>query len=519
MAQFRVVLHLLAMICIMMTGLESHAQSKYHMRFGVNGGMYPGINKGEEEIISITEELDELGMIWLRHPGQDTAWFEVQPARDIWDFRKLDAVINHNDHPWLIEIYGSIGTAYPFEGDFSKQHLESLGGKNEIMQYIIDHAVDMNDPQQKADAELYVKTFVTRYKDKIKYWEIGNEGIQASEAFGIITNTYQWIKEAHPDSVVVITAVAGDDDSLFDRGLEAFDSLLKKGIADYFDVGNIHYYGRIEGDFEERLGRRFEQYKQIMAKYGVQKPIWVTETSTSSHERSVLSGPSSEQIQARHVVKRLVIFSAKGAEKVFWHDYRETYEDNAFYQCNLVDPDTYIPKPAYYTFKLAVEKLGFYKDVVTLRDDDVRLYKFITHEDRPVFVAWSSLPQDIDLSAHCTAEKVLVTHIVEDSNSQLQIRAAQNTNIKLSESPVFIEPALTLGQLPPWDVNGDGAVNIVDLVIVGLNFGKDITAPATPNPDVNRDGEVNMLDVVLVGQHFGEVYLPTETRAVWTVDH
>jgi hypothetical protein len=138
MARFRVVLHFLAIICLITTGLESHAQSKYDMRFGVNGGMYPGINEGEQEIISVTQELDELGMVWLRYPGQDTAWFEVQPARNTWDFRKLDAVINHNDHPLLIEIYGSIGTAYPFEGDFSKQHLESLGGKNEIMQYTFD---------------------------------------------------------------------------------------------------------------------------------------------------------------------------------------------------------------------------------------------------------------------------------------------------------------------------------------------------------------------------------------------
>ena len=112
---------------------------------------------------------------------------------------------------------------------------------------------------------------------------------------------------------------------------------------------------------------------------------------------------------------------------------------------------------------------------------------------------------------------MLVTHIVEDSDSQLEIEAAQNTNIKPSDSPVFIEPAPTVGQLPPWDVNRDGTVDIVDLVIVALNFGKDITVPATPNPDVNRDGEVNMLDLVLVGQHFGEVYSSTETTVERTV--
>jgi len=37
MARVRAVLHLLAIICIMTTGLETHAQLKYDMRFRVNG--------------------------------------------------------------------------------------------------------------------------------------------------------------------------------------------------------------------------------------------------------------------------------------------------------------------------------------------------------------------------------------------------------------------------------------------------------------------------------------------------
>ena len=505
MVRTKTILALLSIVCLMMTGLESYAQSKYDMRFGINGGMYPEIRKGEEAIRAVTEELDELGMIWLRHPGQDVAWFEVQPSRDTWNFAKLDAVINDNHHPWVIEIYGPVGTAYPFEGDFTKQHLESLGGKDEIMQYIIDHTVNMNDPQQKADAELYVKTFVNRYKDKIKYWEIGNEGLQAPESFDTITNTYQWIKEAYPDSVVMITAAAGDDDTVYNAGLEAFNSLMGRGIADYFDIGNIHYYGKIEGDFEKKLERRFDQYKEIMARYGVQKPIWITETSTSSHENSVLSGQSSEQIQARHVVKRLVIFSAKGAEKVFWHGYGETFEDNKFFQCNLIDPDTDIPKPAYYTFKLLVDKLDFYKSVVTLGDDDVRLYKFITHKDEPVFVAWSSSPQTIDLSTHSEAERMLVTHIVEDDDPQPQMETAQVTNIQISDSPVFIE----LVPIAPWDVNKDGKVNTPDLILVGSHLGETTSMPSDPDPDVNSDGQVDILDLILVARHFGKIYSPT----------
>ena len=48
------------------------------------------------------------------------------------------------------------------------------------------------------------------------------------------------------------------------------------------------------------------------------------------------------------------------------------------------------------------------------------------------------------------------------------------------------------------DVNGDGIVNIQDLVLVSSNFGETGTNPA----DVNGDGVVNVQDLVLVSNAF-----------------
>jgi hypothetical protein len=68
----------------------------------------------------------------------------------------------------------------------------------------------------------------------------------------------------------------------------------------------------------------------------------------------------------------------------------------------------------------------------------------------------------------------------------------------------FISDHLVPHPPAPWDVNNDGVVDILDLVLVSGSFGEEITTPAAENPDVNGDGIVDILDLVLVASHFGE---------------
>ena len=49
------------------------------------------------------------------------------------------------------------------------------------------------------------------------------------------------------------------------------------------------------------------------------------------------------------------------------------------------------------------------------------------------------------------------------------------------------------------DVNGDGQINILDLTLVGQNFGVPF---ALPQADVDGDGQVNVLDMILVSNMF-----------------
>lgn len=55
------------------------------------------------------------------------------------------------------------------------------------------------------------------------------------------------------------------------------------------------------------------------------------------------------------------------------------------------------------------------------------------------------------------------------------------------------------------DVNADGTVNVLDLILVDMAFG---SKPGDPNynmyADVNRDGNINVLDMIIVSTHLGE---------------
>ena len=53
------------------------------------------------------------------------------------------------------------------------------------------------------------------------------------------------------------------------------------------------------------------------------------------------------------------------------------------------------------------------------------------------------------------------------------------------------------------DINKDGAVDIVDLVMVGRRFGEMGTFPRWVSEDVNGDGKVDIIDLVLVAREFG----------------
>ncbi len=77
------------------------------------------------------------------------------------------------------------------------------------------------------------------------------------------------------------------------------------------------------------------------------------------------------------------------------------------------------------------------------------------------------------------------------------------------ENLEVVAPLTTLMpiELVAGDVNGDGAINIIDAVAIGAAFGDPASNPAA---DLNDDGAVNVFDLILMSVNFG-----AEAPTVW----
>jgi len=60
---------------------------------------------------------------------------------------------------------------------------------------------------------------------------------------------------------------------------------------------------------------------------------------------------------------------------------------------------------------------------------------------------------------------------------------------------------VTVQLYPDCDVNLDGSVNVLDMIVVGQNWG-ETGDPHWIRADVNTDGNVNVLDMIIVGQNW-----------------
>jgi len=233
-------------------------------------------------------------------------------------------------------------------------------------------------PDNLNDYGDYVYAVVSRYKGKIKYYQLWNEpnlytewgrkSVDAKQYVQLLKIGYERAKEADPNCVIISAALA----PTIEQSWEALDDriylqqMYDAGAKSYFDIMSVMAYGLRSGPYDRRLSLGDVNFsrpiltREIMVKNGdADKPIWASEMGWNSQPEPVKAPPVfgqvSEELQARYTVQAFQRAADEwpwmGVMSIWFFKRADDHEqDQPFYYFRMVDPD-FTPRPPYQAVK------------------------------------------------------------------------------------------------------------------------------------------------------------------------
>ncbi|MBI5238709.1 MAG: hypothetical protein HY887_09880 [Deltaproteobacteria bacterium] len=342
-----------------------------------------------------------------------------------------------------------------FEGDLGGTGTEALSQKINVLSLVI---------REKG----LTTEIVEQYKDKIKYWEAGNEpdlpapdGIAPADYVPFLRDVYEKVKSVCGDCMVVLGGLKdGTQASENSKGPVFLKSILELGAARYFDIFNFHAGGKADAYLD--LSNTIAVYRGILAQYQTEKSIWITEMSTYDGDPlgADISYPSQTEIQqASGLVKRYVYSLKLGVKKIFWNLIVErnnfggitnSYFDYVGLVNNPANDGLSYNKLAYYTYKKMVEVLeGSNWDTIQgiQETNGVYIYKF-DKAGKPIWVVWNDNLAVKEITISVGSDKVKITEAVPKYGSGIEI-VDYNTGFEIkTESVTGGKITMTLGDKP-----------------------------------------------------------------------
>ena len=134
----------------------------------------------------------------------------------------------------------------------------------------------------------YVKPVVSRYRDRVNYWEIWNEPDENSHYYGVLDGSAEdyynllaqvapVIRSLDPTARIITAATA----NVVEDGLAKYEwtkRLLELGAARHADILNIHYYSSLDIELSAVVAPLVQ---------GSGMSVWVTETGKAGQSKQL----------------------------------------------------------------------------------------------------------------------------------------------------------------------------------------------------------------------------------------
>ena len=309
--------------------------------------------------------IHEAGFRWIR---QEFPWEDIeQSARgDFWD------------HKWNVSAWEKYDRIVELADKYGLQIIARLGNPPAWSRADGDAKGSFAPPDNFEDFGDFVYTIVSRYKGKVKYYQIWNEPniypewgeqpVDAAAYVRLLQIAYRRAKEADPECVILSAGLAQtlETGPMNLNDLTYLQQMYDAGAKGYFDIMGVMAYGLWTGPGDHRTHpdltnfSRPQLIRDIMVRNGdADKPLWATEvgwnTVPPDFPAFPLYGRVTEEQQARYAVQ-----AYRRAQKEwpwmgvlnYWFFKRatDTETDQVFYYFRMVEPD-FTPLPVYEAMK------------------------------------------------------------------------------------------------------------------------------------------------------------------------
>ncbi|HEX4486783.1 MAG TPA: glycosyl hydrolase [Terriglobales bacterium] len=251
------------------------------------------------------------------------SWASIETSRGAYNWSRLDSIVSLAQSKGTDLMYVFVSTPKWASANPGQACFEGATGC-------------AAPPVNMADWETFVSVLATRYKGKIKYYEVWNEPNDlnfwtgtTAQMVDMTRRAYNQIKGIDSTASVLSPAPTWSKTAAW----EWFNSFLAAGGGPYVDVVSFHgYTGTTRA---ESIFTIVDNVKKSMTTYGIgTKPMWITEGGWG---RDPVVATAQ---QPGFLVQRMLLTLSRGVQRMYWYQW-----DNPSWG-TLYNPSSKVVAPA-----------------------------------------------------------------------------------------------------------------------------------------------------------------------------